>query len=220
MTSSEMHIRVRQAVQRMDTFLFGDLQSEEIDLTLNIAQNRFVKQRFAQFEQSQKRVDDLRTILRRENISPVNVGGSALENTGIPNATRFEIPSDYLFYVHSLSYLSREGLVPSWVGNEVIPHDMINKMVKSDFNDPIFHHPFVVFQSNNEFLVIHRSTDILSEVQMVYLKEPVSIEKGEQDCELPPHTHDEIVDIAVNIIIERLEPGRVESNELQLRRTE
>ena len=62
-----MHIAVNLGVQKLASFQVDNLLPEEIDHELNLAQLRFVKQRFNSrsnrqgrgFEQSQKRIDDL-----------------------------------------------------------------------------------------------------------------------------------------------------------------
>jgi hypothetical protein len=70
MTSEEMHIATQQGLQRMGSYAFGDVLGEEIDLQLVRMQERFVKQRFdkslsdpLEFQQTQKRLDDLRTLI-------------------------------------------------------------------------------------------------------------------------------------------------------------
>lgn len=70
MISEEMHIATQQGLQRMGSYAFGDVLGEEIDLQLNRMQERFVKQRFdksltdpLEFQQTQKRLDDLRTLI-------------------------------------------------------------------------------------------------------------------------------------------------------------
>ena len=66
-----MHIAVNLGVQKIGSFQVDNLLPEEIDHELNLAQRRFIKQRYSNlsnakrqgFEQSQKRLDDLRNLL-------------------------------------------------------------------------------------------------------------------------------------------------------------
>ena len=78
MTIAEMHRAVNQGVDKIHSLQADVLLSEEIDHELNKNIMRFVNQRFNPmgnkyqqgFEQSQKRIDDLRTLLLEKNIVP------------------------------------------------------------------------------------------------------------------------------------------------------
>lgn len=87
MTSEEMHIATQQGLQRMGSYAFGDILGEEIDLQLVRMQERFIKQRFdkslsdpLEFQQTQKRLDDLRTLIvpavRGTNIAEADIDSS------------------------------------------------------------------------------------------------------------------------------------------------
>lgn len=116
MTVNEMHIAVNLGVQKIASFQADTLLPQEIDFELNLAMMRFIKQRYNPtsnrlgkgFEQSQKRIDDLRTLVQ-ENIgttyNPQNLLtdglGSymyTLNNTNI-YTDRYTLPLDYLFLV-------------------------------------------------------------------------------------------------------------------------
>lgn len=84
MDSEAMHIATQQGLQRMGSYAFGDVQGEEIDLQLNRMQERFVKHRFdkslsdpLEFQQTQKRLDDLRTLIvptkRSTNVAEADI---------------------------------------------------------------------------------------------------------------------------------------------------
>jgi hypothetical protein len=66
----EMHIALRQTVDRVNSLRNDQLRTEEIDLELNRAMMRFINQRYGGnnvyqtgFEESQKRTDELRRLL-------------------------------------------------------------------------------------------------------------------------------------------------------------
>jgi hypothetical protein len=115
MTINEMHIAVNLGVQKIASFQVDTLLPEEIDHELNLAILRFVKQRYSQlsnrigkgFEQSQKRVDDLRTLLVEQNIKTFNTGnkydatGGYIYSGDTTNiyVDRGPIPLDYMFLV-------------------------------------------------------------------------------------------------------------------------
>lgn len=70
MTVTEMHIATRHGVDRINALRASNLLPEELDLELNKAMNRFIENRYhgnarygTAFEESQKRIDDLRSLL-------------------------------------------------------------------------------------------------------------------------------------------------------------
>jgi len=85
-----MHIAVNLGVQKVASFQVDNLLPEEIDHEINMAVRRFINQRYNPmsnpkgkgFEQSQKRIDDLRTLLE-DYSTPLNIkGGSEAIGSG------------------------------------------------------------------------------------------------------------------------------------------
>ena len=82
MTVAEMHIAINQGVQKIASHQVDVLLPQEIDFELNKAQDKFVKGRYNQFgnkyskgfEQSQKRIDDLRRLITEESITTTYKG--------------------------------------------------------------------------------------------------------------------------------------------------
>lgn len=77
MTSSEMHIRFKLGVDKLDSLSSPNLASEVVDILLNRAQERIVKQRMSglnvhrtSFEETQKRRDDLRVLMTNAVLTP------------------------------------------------------------------------------------------------------------------------------------------------------
>jgi hypothetical protein len=107
MTVNEMHIAVNQGVQKIASFQVDNLLPQEIDHELNLAMMRFIKQRFNAtsnrlgkgFEQSQKRIDDLRNLLV-ENSGPTTSEGLVYtSNYSNVYVDRYTFPLDYLFLI-------------------------------------------------------------------------------------------------------------------------
>lgn len=116
MTVNEMHIAVNLGVQKIASFQADILLPQEIDFELNIAMMRFVKQRYNPmsnrqgkgFEQSQKRVDDLRNLVVTTSSDTIMTGGFLFDALGgyiyTTSTTniymeRATLPLDYLFLV-------------------------------------------------------------------------------------------------------------------------
>lgn len=103
----EMHIALRQGVDRVNSLRNDQLRTEEVDLELNRAFLRFINQRYGQvnihrkgFEESQKRIDDLR-VLVTEYTGPA-VFKEVVTNNKVW-ADTFQFPSDYMYLVNQRS---------------------------------------------------------------------------------------------------------------------
>lgn len=105
MTIEEMHIAVNLGVQKIASFQVDNLLPQEIDHELNNAMHRFIKQRYSPtgnkyrdgFEQSQKRIDDLRALVVEAQLKCFYYGASI---TGF-QVDRAPLPNDYMFLVNT-----------------------------------------------------------------------------------------------------------------------
>lgn len=108
-----MHIAVNLGVQKIASFQADNLLSEELDYELNIAVRRFISQRYNSkgnkyqrgFEQSQKRLDDLRNLVEdytSTNSSYMGVGYTSRTKGNI-DIYRYKFPNDYMLLINVLS---------------------------------------------------------------------------------------------------------------------
>jgi hypothetical protein len=100
MTIDQMHIGFRFEIDESTNLENPSFEPEEIDLWLNKAIKKFVKTRYSginikgeSFEQTQKRIDDLRTLVAQETL-PCVAGGTK-ENCYIADLT--DLTDDYWF---------------------------------------------------------------------------------------------------------------------------
>lgn len=107
MTIQEMHIAVNLGVQKIASFQVDNLLPQEIDHELNTAMDRFIKQRYSPmgnkyrdgFEQSQKRIDDLRSLVVDHRVQTEYKGKSV----GDFSIDRARLPNDYMFLINVMS---------------------------------------------------------------------------------------------------------------------
>jgi len=107
MTVNEMHIAVNLGVQKIASFQVDNLLPQEIDHELNLSMLRFIKQRYSAmsnrygrgFEQSQKRIDDLRTLVVEHTGYTNFEGVEFTSNYSDISVDRYTFPLDYLFLV-------------------------------------------------------------------------------------------------------------------------
>ena len=111
MTISEAHRAFRFGLDKMDGLNAPNFLPEEIDLLLNQAQERFIKQRYDNtnvkrtgFEQDEKRTEDLKEILESTILSPAALtypsGKSAI------NSAFFTLPADNWFIIWEKAYIN------------------------------------------------------------------------------------------------------------------
>tara|TARA_R100001015_G_C4626864_1_gene186090 strand:- start:142 stop:1305 length:1164 start_codon:yes stop_codon:yes gene_type:complete len=122
MNVTEMHIAVQQGVDKINSLQADMLLSEEIDIELNKNMFRFINTKYGRnniyrkgFEESQKRIDDLRTLVR-EFEAPVSFKEQLKTDIFIDT---FQLPTDYMYLVNQHSRL--------WINNcRKIEYSLVN----------------------------------------------------------------------------------------------
>lgn len=109
MTIQEMHIAVNLGVQKISSFQVDNLLPQEIDHELNVAMEKFIKQRYNPngnkyregFEQSQKRIDDLRNLVVTSKVDAY-YNRESIES-GEFFVERARLPQDYMTLINMLT---------------------------------------------------------------------------------------------------------------------
>lgn len=231
MTVLEMHIKFRLLLDRIEADYYKNIQPEEIDLFLNDAQERFIKTRFGgnnskrtSFEETQKRVDDLRTIV----IPDVVLTLSANQSGAKPGGFFFDLPADYMFSVQEEADITfvdcrgdnkviRLGFVPTTL-------DDYNNVTKNPYQVPnptIDEDTFGLRLMFDRLQALTFDNFTVGNYYLTYIKEPVKIDIiNSVNCELPTQTHTEIVNIAVSVALEAIESPRFQQNRILLENQE
>jgi hypothetical protein len=150
----------------------------------------------------QKRSDELRKLIARYNstLATFNV-------TTVDGGIAIELPTDYLYYIKSYSYITNTFTghsTPIWTPNRVIRHFELDKVVSSITNDPILRKPCIVFEEDSVILYKDRDTTI-TDFEYIYLRKPKTLVIDSPDgdetteCELEEFTHKTIVENAVKM---------------------
>jgi hypothetical protein len=136
MNVQEMHLAIQQGVDKINSLQADMLLPQEIDIELNKSQIRFINTKYSGnnrhrtgFEESQKRIDDLRTLLR-EFEAPVTFKEQLRNNIFVDT---FTLPVDYMYLVNQQSTVWIDDCNPmNW---NIIYPDPINyfTMSLSDF---------------------------------------------------------------------------------------
>ena len=215
MTVTELHIEFKFRMDKLDSLNYPNFLPEEIDLLLNNAQQRIIKQRYGKtnlkregYEETQKRTEDLKNITVNAIITP-----SALASDNIdPIARFFTLPSNHWFTIQERSTITC-NLCGINVTNlvEVIPinHSEFSKRIKDPFSKPDEEQVLRLMENGKAELL---SSCTLVDYRLRYVKEPAVISLlGGVTSELSNQIHSEIVDMAVVIALEGTEAKRTQS---------
>lgn len=215
MNANEMHRAFRFGLDKLDALNYPNFLPEEIDLLLNQAQDRYVKQRYGLnntkregFEQIQKRTEDLKNIVVAAIIAP-NASSTLNINT---NARFFSLPSDHWFIVWEkaeVTYADCNGdTITDLIEVRPTHHIEFDKVVKDAFKRPDTTKVLRLME-DDQVELIPASTVTLVTYRLRYIKRPNRISVTiPVPCELSEHTHQEIVDEAIKIALEGIEAKR------------
>ena len=244
MDINEMHLAVQQGVDKINSFQADSLLSEEIDLEVNKAINKFIQLKYGKnniygkgFEESQKRIDDLRTLLVDKPLKCKYIADS-INSTFMYKSEVF--PEGYrhlIKIVGEVAHRSDCRILPLDHQQQLadIPEDIkVSKQVMMKFSqqDDVFNSlvdPFnttkldkPIFSVEGDNIIIYTNDIfIIEKVKLTYIKNPsvVSLSLG-NSCELPIHTHQEIVDMAIGSILEVIGDPRYQTHQSELGKNE
>ena len=212
-----MHYDIKMKVNKVDSQSYRNFLIPQLDWILNEAQELFIKMiamprninSLSGFELNQRTIDDIKTLVRELDIIA-------------PQSNIVPLPQNYMFYVKSTAKISKgdckdkDAVVVVRQSEDLFE---ISPFDKSSFEWRTIN---VVFNKSG-IKVFTDSTFTVDKLSITYIKKPAYIHNaqkfntgtyllpggqllsGKQDCELPPHTHREIVDIAVLLITGQLQ---------------
>ena len=212
-----MHYDIKMKVNKVDSQSYRNFLIPQLDWILNEAQELFIKMiamprninSLSGFELNQRTIDDIKSIVVPDYIvTPVN--------------NVVTLPQDYMFYIKSTAKISKGDCKDK--DAVVVVRQTEDLAEISPFDKSSFEWRTInaVFNSTG-IKIFTDSTFTVDKLSITYIRKPAYIHNaqkfntgtyllpggqllsGKQDCELPPHTHREIVDIAVLLITNQLQ---------------
>ena len=207
-----MHQNVKLELDKSSALELPAFEPEEIDYWLNSAIRVFVKTRYGGlnihttgFEETQKRIDDLRTLVKQYDDSSPSASTTFVATGGyssdLPVADSGVGDEDYWFTLAEEVNIvvgtteTRVGVTETTLGEYRFKLD-------DPFSEHILHYatakPLRIFNGNSVELIGDGNYTI-DDYHLTYLKVPTEVVHpdvdpgGTADCDLPEHTHDEIV---------------------------
>lgn len=227
MTITEMHNYVKLELDKTSSLELPAFEPEEIDYWLNEAIRKFIESRYSgdniknkSFEESQKRIDDLRSLVE---ISSPTVTAS----TEYTNGWQADLPVDYL---HAIAHEVTIAYPPVAQTNTVnfpvkqISHDELYKYLQNPFGSHVFHlnraEPLLFYKSTStdgDIVIITDGNYDITALNLNYLRTPATVDLGTTtDCDLPDHTHGEIVKLTANMMLENIESQRYQTHSREI----
>jgi len=107
MNITQMHTEIQAEMNKMNSFLFDTFTRQEVDIAINRSILRFLNQKYSSksnllkrgFEMSQKRIDDLRSLVVSNYIGKATIPPSS--DPDIEEKVNFEFPGNYYHAVAS-----------------------------------------------------------------------------------------------------------------------
>jgi|TARA_R100000093_G_C1940665_1_gene72014 hypothetical protein len=204
MTISEMYQTVLDLLNKEKT---GTVYPEEFEIFINLSQQEYVKNKYTQVEQTEKRIDDLRMLK--------SITTGILPSSG----NTFTIPSDYMFMLavaFRIKYKENDchadGTWSDYMKAKPMRSDRKYAMMNDPWSKPTDDRLYYDVVGN-KIRVITNTPSVAKRANFEYLRTPVKMEivNNTVDCELSNETHQEIVDICTRKILEMQESGRYAS---------
>lgn len=231
MNISEMHIAFKLELDKSNALELPSFLPEEIDYWLNAAIRRFVKTRYSGsmsglgFEENTKRMEDLRTLIHHDVVTSF-IQGPYGENS-YAGIIEYDAQNHWFLLGDSviIRYHSITGDIETKIqGVTQCTIDTLYPHLTDPFSEHILHYeeakPLRLLESDRVILVTDGNYTIDSYAYS-YMSAPEIVSLvNNVDCNLPEHTHDEIVKNAVNMALENIEQPRYSSHQYELNRVE
>lgn len=223
MTDRGFQIEFERRLQLMNPNLVikDKLSSDTIISFINEAIDKFYKTRYSGvnfkaqgFEQTQKRIDDLRTLIKNKKYTEGSI------NKSDRNSYSVELPEDYVLLLGDTAGIQPSNLNECWETNErgeyIIKYtDTLESTIETldrQLSNSLSEHklkycqarPLKLIQDNNVILYTDGKYKV-SEYEITYLAKPSKINSSNitntEYTDLPEHTHMEIVKMAIQIYL-------------------
>ena len=206
-------------------------QSEDIFYFINQAARKFVKTRYSGvnpksegFEQTQKRMDDLRTLVKEARLVPYTpvISGMGAKPYAKPHSCYVVLPDNYFVTLGEevdISFTSmcggtkteRVGITECTVDTYTMKVADPNEMHRLHMDNAW---PLRLYLEGDIWLITDGNYTI-PYYYLTYLAFPGTIYVG-STVDLPIHTHEEVVKIAVDMYLENISDQRVKTYPTQV----
>lgn len=223
MTPRQMQSSFELELVRHDSSDMVD--SNVIFYWLNQAIERLVKIRYTgtedgrSFEQTQKRTDDLRTLIVEDRLYLL----PGIEGLNKPDSYVAELPFNYWFLIGEevqaqFPNIINTSTIVKRVGITSCTHDTYTYQVEDPYSEHKLHYelakPLRLFKENTVEIITDGSYTI-NFYYIRYIKRPLVISVESADCDLAEHMHSEVITKAVSLYLESIKDPRYQTIKLE-----
>lgn len=233
MTILDMHIAVRQELDKSQSFELPNFQPEQIDYWLNksfeilVEDTAYPKEEGKpSFEETQQIIDELREIVKPD------VSVIPTVNTVSDKEVSFisKLPVDYKHLVRHTcrtSYSSEQGEVEQTVSGIITTQDKFNIRYKDPFWEPIPSEPLyfirsdsIEYKTKGNFEVKETCITYIQKTPRMQLGSHYTNPTADVDCTIESeYVQYKIINNAANMMLENIESQRYQTNLNELNKT-
>jgi len=221
-----MHIDFRVKINEVNSNKNKRFTPQEIDWVLNDQMDEFVETRSTPksnnkvegFEETQKRLDDIRTVIKEATTNATRVTTYNLIQLTLGTFNRgrsVEVPSsgDYIYrkLVSDSSDTVTTCTNHSNAPNRLFSSEIVQNALKDEFHTS--HPESPISELVGSTLRVYENDFTIADINIFYVYQYPRIKYDSidsTDCILPIHTHREIVDMAVSKVNAKLNTGNYE----------
>jgi len=229
MTVAEMVNSVLMKLDKSSAFAVAAFDNTDILYWLNIGQDTLLKGKVfgndknpSAYGQGLKRMEDISPLVIYTPEFPYVAGGTVFKAHNYhPNVAVLKIKGnmdDYLYYVGADVHIVDPNAPTSTLPQEsiLVEESVIGKLISTPYNKPVLRNCYI-YLKEGEVNVIYDPFATLDSIYVSYVKKPKRLVLatpgvGEtNESEMPEHTHDEIVDLTVFLMLENIESQRMQT---------
>ena len=199
MNIQQMHIGVTLRVDRVASNSSEGFLPDEIDYYLNEAITQYVQQQYLALKTKDL---SLGSEAVNENLRTLILETTLTDKTNHDHDPRvhFQLPSNFLHYLYAKTKISDR-----WYSNELVTPAVIAKYQNNKYNSPLYRKLPTLLENIRLHIFVDYSVTNLNNVEecrLSYLKQPAIVNLiSKVSCDLPVHTHTDIVGIAADKIL-------------------
>jgi hypothetical protein len=235
MTVQEMSDAVLMKLDKSASYAVAAFEDEDILYWLNVSQNQIIKDKVfgsntnpAKYGEGLKRMQDLSPLVQYS--SKLSYGTELLDHAYHPNVAYVDIDTyitDFLYYVGSDVLIDDPNAPTDTLPQEsmLVEESVIGKLISTPYNKPVLRQCYI-YLKEGEVNVIYDPFATLDSIYVSYIRKPDTLvtatpDDGEtNECELPEHVHDEIVNLTVYLMLENIESQRQQTQFLTINKNE
>jgi hypothetical protein len=208
-TALDMYTALQDGINKVMT---SSIDYPEGERLLNKAMMEYIKNHYYSEEETEKRIDDLRTLREESIVSPSSMNMFPLPYSEADNPIGYLFMLTVAFKIHYVNNNCGFTGDSDWLSSKVLRSNFKNVIDKDPYNRPTDLRLYYEIVGNTAILQTGTQSYGIA-ARMEYLRYPKAISLTiPQDCELPVHARQEIVDIAVRKYLEQVTDPRYQTN--------